>query len=175
VSGRRLELGALALLVLLVVFLVGFGSAQIGDRNPSPRVPAELMTIKNANAKYRDVKQAIADGYRQTGPCVAVPDFGGMGIHYTNQRLVDDPGLDPLKPEMLLYEPTSSGGRKLMGVEYSIPVKEASKHPSMFMGHLDGPMSGHWPGQPRHYDVHLWLWKKNPRGVFDIFNPDVRC
>ena len=27
----------------------------------------------------------------------------------------------------------------------------------------------------KHYDLHVWLWKKNPAGLFAPTNPDVRC
>jgi hypothetical protein len=36
-------------------------------------------------------------------------------------------------------------------------------------------MDGHGPGMPVHYDLHVWLFKKNPRGMFAEFNPRVAC
>ena len=30
-------------------------------------------------------------------------------------------------------------------------------------------------GMPVHYDLHVWLWKHNPSGVFAPFNPDASC
>lgn len=26
-----------------------------------------------------------------------------------------------------------------------------------------------------HYDLHVWLFKSNPRGLFKPTNPDVKC
>jgi hypothetical protein len=26
-----------------------------------------------------------------------------------------------------------------------------------------------------HYDLHVWLYRDNPAGVFAQFNPDVSC
>jgi hypothetical protein len=26
-----------------------------------------------------------------------------------------------------------------------------------------------------HYELHFWLYKKNPSGMFSPFNPDVSC
>ena len=31
---------------------------------------------------------------------------------------------------------------------------------------FDGPMEGHEPGMPVHYDLHAWVWKRNPGGTF---------
>jgi hypothetical protein len=43
---------------------------------------------------------------------------------------------------------------------------------------FDGPMEGHEPLLPRnlhHYDLHVWLWKENPAGLFSPTNPSVTC
>ena len=45
--------------------------------------------------------------------------------------------------------------------------------PSLFGVPFDGPMLGHEPGMPIHYDLHAWLWKKNPKGKFARWNPTV--
>jgi hypothetical protein len=26
-----------------------------------------------------------------------------------------------------------------------------------------------------HYDLHVWLWKENPAGLFSPTNPAVKC
>lgn len=31
------------------------------------------------------------------------------------------------------------------------------------------------PDMPIHYDLHVWLWKANPSGMFASWNPDVTC
>jgi hypothetical protein len=39
-------------------------------------------------------------------------------------------------------------------------------------------MEGHQPLMPvgfHHYDLHVWLWKNNPEGVFSPTNPAIRC
>ena len=30
-------------------------------------------------------------------------------------------------------------------------------------------------GLPAFYSLHAWVWKHNPRGVLDMWNPKVRC
>ena len=44
--------------------------------------------------------------------------------------------------------------------------------------HLDGPMDGHAPIMPaslKHYDLHVWLWRANPAGVYSPTNAAVQC
>jgi hypothetical protein len=39
-------------------------------------------------------------------------------------------------------------------------------------------MEGHEPLIPQefvHYDLHAWLFKDNPNGMFSPTNPDVSC
>jgi len=43
---------------------------------------------------------------------------------------------------------------------------------------LMGPMEGHQPIMPEglhHWDLHVWLWKDNPNGVFSPTNSAVKC
>jgi hypothetical protein len=39
-------------------------------------------------------------------------------------------------------------------------------------------MEGHeplLPAQLHHYDLHAWIFKPNPLGLFHPVNPDVKC
>jgi hypothetical protein len=31
------------------------------------------------------------------------------------------------------------------------------------------------PEELHHYDLHVWLFKENPSGLFHVINPDVIC
>jgi len=99
-----------------------------------------------------------------------------MGFHYVNPAAIQDPKLDPLKPEVLLYEQLT-GGLKLIGVEYvKVDADQGlTTDGDLFGRAFDGPMLGHAPGMPIHYDLHVWLQKRNPSGLFAQWNPDVRC
>ena len=46
---------------------------------------------------------------------------------------------------------------------------------SLFGVPFDGPMLGHEPGMPKHYDLHVWLYERNPAGLFAAWNPRVHC
>lgn len=145
----------------------------------------ELQAAKAASAKYHSVQQALADGYSGAGePCVASPGPplppGAMGVHYVNGPLVGDSAIDPLKPEVLLYAPTDDGKVKLVGVEYmkidaDQNLATDGDRPSIFGVPFDGPMPGHNPTMPIHYDLHVWFWRDNPNGMFAPFNSAVSC
>jgi hypothetical protein len=71
-------------------------------------------------------------------------------------------------------------GGRLVAIEY---VKNDADgdlgtdddRPSLFGEPFDGPMEGHQPGQPVHYDLHARVWKHNPAGELAQFNPEVGC
>lgn len=144
---------------------------------------ALLAAVRQATAKYHDVTQAIADGYADpatlAATCLEVPGVGTMGIHAVNMGLLMDQDVDPLKPEVLLYVPKKGGGFRLVGIEYLVPLLPGQNAlpapPSVFGQTFEGPMDGHEPGMPRHYDKHVWIWSPNPDGVFAQFNSRLTC
>ena len=100
-----------------------------------------------------------------------------MGIHFLNPQLIG-PLPDPMRPTILLYEPVGDKLR-LVGAEWFIPLATGVKErPQLFGQPFDGPMEGHEPLMPatlRHYDLHVWLFKSNPAGLFNMVNPNVNC
>lgn len=185
---RRNRLRALALLApVLAAGLITAPAVADHDHHHHPGAGAQsdhrivqrdLFRARLATLKYVSVKRAVADGYAPTVECVASP-AGGMGMHYVNGPLVGDPAVNVTKPEVLLYEPTQWGPR-LIGVEYMTidadqDLSTDNDRPSLFGVPFDGPMLGHSPGMPIHYDLHVWLWRHNPSGMFAQFNPRVHC
>jgi hypothetical protein len=131
-------------------------------------------------ARYHSLDQAVAAGYVQDSPCEELPGAGGMGQHHVNFALIGDPAIDPLKPEILLYAPKANGKLELIGVEYfkvdaDQNLATDDDRPSVLGQPLDGPMPGHTPTMPIHYDLHVWLWQDNPSGFFAPWNPSVDC
>jgi hypothetical protein len=148
--------------------------ASAGDGSLSP----ELTAVRAAVARYHSVAQAERDGYFAASPCEASP-AGTMGIHYINPALFG-PGNDPSRPEILLYVPNVDGSLKLVGVEYfqvdaDQDLATDADRPSIFGRPFDGPMLGHAPGMPIHYDLHVWVAESNPAGVFSMWNPAISC
>jgi hypothetical protein len=168
------EAATLASAMLLAVLLQASG---VPAQTSSPVLSEELAKVRQALEKYQDVVTAVADGYWSTVLCVQDERKAGMGIHFVNARLMG-PVPDPLRPQVLLYVPV---GKKLqlVGAEWFIPLATGvQERPSLFGQPFDGPMEGHPPTQPpqlHHYDLHVWLFKANPDGMFKPFNPDVKC
>jgi hypothetical protein len=148
---------------------------------------AAITAVRKALDKYKDPIAAVRDGYYSTVGCVDFPTGGtehgsmeykpgAMGVHFINMAYVS-PKLDSTKPQVLLYEPV---GDKLVlaGAEWFVPT-DVSKTPPTILGHqLMGPMEGHAPVMPaelHHWDLHVWLWKDNPNGMFSPTNASVKC
>ena len=159
----------LALFALLAATIAAAGTV-IAREEPFER---QVAAVRAATTKYHNVNVAIADGYLPTQLCVEGPE-GGMGYHYYNPTLGGDLASDPLKPELLIYAPSGNGGVKLVAVEY-FQANAGQGRPSILGQPFNGPMAGHEPSMPEHYDLHFWIWQPNSNGVFADWNPNVSC
>ncbi|MEB2775106.1 hypothetical protein SYJ56_07295 [Algoriphagus sp. D3-2-R+10] len=135
-----------------------------------------LAALRGATAKYHNLDNAIADGYAQASGCVSSPN-GGMGYHFANFGIVDGT-FDPSMPEALLYEMGKNGKMKLVAVEFII-VKDAwdfenDMIPYFGMQVFDEAFAP-IPLPFDNYQLHVWVWKNNPSGIFTQFNPKVTC
>ena len=171
------------------------GIALLGD----PGLGPQLAAVRRATAAFHDVERAIAAGYADPrgGHCDASA-AGTMGIHSANPGLIQSQALDPEQPEVLLYLPKPGGGVHLVGVEYLQPVLLRNPEtgvvapwmsqspwpsnyivvtptPQLFGQAFQGPMPGHVPGMPWHWDLHVWVWANNPSGMFAQWNPALSC
>lgn len=166
------------------VMLAGVGTAGAGTL---PRSQSDLAQVRAATAKFTDVATAQAAGYGLLVDaagigCIDNP-AGGMGIHYVNVELVLDPTLDPAKPEVLVYEPDKHGNLKLVAVEYVVFESDwPEEHPPSLFGEHFHRMPGAGESEPQNryalpafYELHLWIWKHNPSGTFEDWNPKVSC
>ena len=103
-----------------------------------------------------------------------------MGQHYVNGGLVGDAVLDPGPPEAIMFEPKPGGGSRLVGVEWVV-FKSAwegagnTGMPSLFGRSLKLVPEGNRYGIPAFYQLHAWIWKPNPAGTYEDWNPRVSC
>jgi hypothetical protein len=169
----RKSIGLLS--VACIVLAASLAHAQ-APKETSQKLSPELERVRSALMKYQDPIKAVRDGYFSTVGCVRYPT-GGMGVHFLNPQLIG-PVPDPMRPQILLYEPAGDKFR-LIGAEWFIPLNTGIKeHPTLFGQRFDGPMEGHEPLLPaelHHYDLHVWLFKPNPAGLFNPVNPNVKC
>lgn len=158
---------------------------------------AQLEKARRATEKYRNVRQAEADGYRAVGP-----DVPGMGIHFV--RIAGGTsGFDIEHPPILLYEKDAAAdaGYVLVGVSYlfeaeadhdgqpkspPLPKSLAAWHrhsdlcvlpdrsvKSQLTDEQCRAQGGRFTALTQ-WMVHAWIWKDSPAGVFSPTNPTVR-
>ena len=105
---------------------------------------------------------------------------GGMGYHYINGPAVGDTVLDPATPEVLVYERRSDGSMRLVAVEYVVfkdtwHAAHGRVKPSLFGHEMTEVREPNRYELPAFYQIHVWLWKHNPSGLFADHNPRVSC
>lgn len=172
----------LAVLAMVALACVGMVPGPAVAQEP---YKAELDALRKAMEKYQDYKVAVRDLYLSTVGCVHYDGEkmahhmeypkGAMGIHFVNLTIQGPP--DPLKPNVLIYEPVGDK-LKLVAAEWLVPTAVAKERPMLLGQPFQGPMEGHEPLIPQgfhHYDLHAWLFKDNPNGMFSPTNPDVSC
>jgi hypothetical protein len=146
---------------------------------------SERLAAKQATAAFKQLARAKAAGYKlelKTTPangaksCIADP-AGGMGIHMVNATLLDST-IALRSPEALVYEPRG-GTLKLVAIEYVVDRKAwhgagNTKPPKLF-GRQFSLVTTNPFGLKPFYALHAWLFKENPAGWLQPWNPSVSC
>ncbi|HEY6632436.1 MAG TPA: hypothetical protein VIZ90_13365 [Rhizobiaceae bacterium] len=174
--------GLIACAAIVSLAVLAAAAAPAAAEEPTQ---AELDAVREALVKYKDPYVAVRDLYLSTVGCVHYDGMkmpghmeypkGGMGVHFVNLTIQGP--LDPKRPNVLVYEPVD-GKLQLVAAEWLVPVTVAKERPVLFGQPFQGPMEGHEPLIPQgfvHYDLHAWLFKDNPNGMFSPTNPDVTC
>ena len=174
-AGRRGILAVVALVALAAI--AGTSIAAAGQ--------SQLARVREATDRYHDLAVATGAGYGEFYLCTDHVTDGTMGQHYVNLDLVLDtatgvPTVDPLAPEALVYEPKrNGGGYRLVGVEWVVfqDAWDAANDspPSLFGRTFTLIDSGNRYGLPPFYELHAWIWRPNPSGMFSDWNPQVSC
>jgi hypothetical protein len=157
----------------------------------NPELSKLLAAVRDATDQFHDVNVAFAAGYRPSAAGCESSGQGAMGIHYGHPALLGIvPGvrpttgtnsvIDPLRPEIVLYEPQSDGTRRLVAIEYVVyRAAWDAAHPEGPPTLLDIPFDQRFGteahGHADHYELHVWLWRHNPLGMFAPWNPKVSC
>lgn len=140
-----------------------------------------VQKVRHATARYRDINNAIADGWVQGTPCVSGPNSGAMGVHFVKPERLGDGVLNADEPEALIYEPAGGDRFRLVGVEF-ITLADAwkAKHPKGDAPVLEGHLLNYTSepnryGLPAFYEIHVWAWEQNNSGSFADWNNAVSC
>ena len=147
-----------------------------------------LSAARGATAPFHQLDTAKAAGYTVEVAdlsgitCIddVVGHTGGMGIHFLNPSLLDG-NVDESAPELVIYEPTKNGEMRLVAVEYLV-LKSAweaahlgAPAPTLFGRPMELVPAGNRYGLPDFYEMHAWIWKDNPLGMHNDWNPNVTC
>ena len=153
----------------IAALALGFGVVRVG-------AGSDVAKIRKATAKYHSTEAAQSAGYVLVPGldyCFDNPGVGGMGFHYIHTASLDTT-LDVLHPEALVYAPGHNGQLQLGAVEYIVPAEAwdlaGNTEPPMLLGrhlHLNEALGV--------YVLHAWVWKNNPSGMFEDWNPKVSC
>jgi hypothetical protein len=171
----------------------------------APGDAAILAEVRRATQRFQDVNVAVAEGYLRdpTGMCVDAPmeglphQLGGLGVHYFRPDLLGITALEPrvdgtgthtdfTQPALLVYEPQADGSLELVAIENLVFVDAwhaaGNTAPPSFLGNEYYRMHNNPEtevdeahGLAPHYELHVWLYRHNPSGVFMQFNPRVSC
>jgi hypothetical protein len=170
-----------------------------------PELGRVLQEVRDATERFRDVEEAVAAGYLRDPMDMCVTSemegyprqLGGMGIHYFRPDLLAITGVEPRvtgmgtqedfrDPGVLVYEPQADGSLELVAVENLIFQAgwEAAGREGVpeFMGNqyfhlVANPLTevDEAHGFAPHYELHMWLYRENPAGLFAPFNTRVSC
>ncbi len=160
----------------LVAGLLAASVTLIAPSGAAAANQSGLAGLRQATAAFHDLGTAEAAGYASFYVCTDQPGEGAMGQHFVNGALLGT--LDPLKPQALVYEPTASG-YQLVAVEFVVFASDwdavHGAPPQLFGQTFSRVNAPNRYGLPGFYELHVWLWKPNPRGMFYEWNPRVTC
>lgn len=136
----------------------------------------DLAAVRAATARFHRPEAAQAAGWVPVpglDACFDNPGVGAMGYHYINVGLLDTE-LDPETPEALVYVPGPHRQLILGAVEWIVPAAAwdalATGQPPQVLGH-----QLHLNSSLGVYVLHAWIFKHNPSGMFEDWNPKVSC
>lgn len=139
------------------------GASAAAASNPAALV--QLESVRRASARFLDEQTAFDEGYVDIS--VFYPN---MGHHYLKPELLDDT-FELEQPEILVYaDDPCSGSRRVVAVEYAVPLALVKDAPAGFVGPDDT-----WTINQQFllWTLHAWLFEYNPAGVFAGYNARV--
>jgi hypothetical protein len=152
--------------------------------SPANAGAEDLSTARAGTAGFHQIDAALAAGYglfkdAKGIACIDSP-AGVMGIHYVNGALVGDAVLDPATPEALVYQQLPNGKLRLVAAEYIVFQGAWLKAgnaagPTLFGQPLKLIPKPNRYGLDPFYEIHAWIWKHNPDGMFKDWNPNGTC
>jgi hypothetical protein len=145
-------------------------------RPPTPgdstRAAQILATMRSELAKYRDVRVAEADGFREYLPAPGAPVQ-----HFTKLRWAFQSrnGINPARPTSLLYQRAADGSLTLAGAMFTAPPQtsadELDARLPLSMARWHQHINWCLPGGPPAQARRRWRETKNGQPVFGPKSP----
>jgi hypothetical protein len=173
----------------VLALLVGMVSIAVAGTSDKAAAPDPLAALRTSTDQFHSIATAEQHGYALLTDakgiaCIDMPVMpgmaaGGMGVHWANSKLVDDPAIIPNQPEAVVYAPMPDGTLQLAAVEYVV-IKKAwdathNAPPKLFGTTFNFTGAPNRYGLPPFYSLHAWAWEHNPAGTFAMWNPRVVC
>ena len=200
-----LHFGVPLVKLFALITLMTFNMDNVHAQVATPSTDLDLDAVRAATERYRDIAVTLADGYIpdpmnlcDTAEMMGQPaELGAMGVHYFRPDLLGITATEPrvngtsthtdfLRPAVLIYEPQEDGSMELVAVENLVFTKSwqdaGNANPPVFLGVTYNLMADDPATEideahmfESHYDLHVWLYRDNPNGMFAQYNPTVTC
>ncbi len=140
-----------------------FEGNVVNDYGLSAKTTYELQQARSATTRYRDIKNAIIDGYSLINK-----NAPGSEHRFINTKLLNG-SFDIRKPAILVYDGLDKRHPELVAVEYAVSLNDP--RPEGFTGSDDV-----WKDDPDFpfWLLHVWVWAYNPDGAFNWNNPLIQ-
>jgi hypothetical protein len=189
--------------VAAALAIPGLGSPPASGETKD--LDAAVAEIRAASERFTDVNAALKEGYIRDphGLCITAEmegqpaEKGAMGIHYfrpdmlgikATEPRVDGTGThtDFMNPSVVIYEPQADGSLELVAVENLVFMESwkaagnaapPSSYDHEWVAMVDDSATqvDEAHGFQPHYELHAWVFRENPNGPFEPFNPKVTC
>ena len=185
--------GTLRLLLKVGALLaIAAAAGRARAQETAPKLTPELEAVKKGLARFEDAARADMESYVAIG-CIDYGDHPEQSkedaanylnksglVTMINYAAAMKGSLDPTKPAGLLYDRPADGPLKLAGAFWAMPYKDGVERPKLFGQDFRGPMveKSLTPLvrlDLTQYELHLWLWRDNPDGLFARSNKNVPC
>jgi hypothetical protein len=189
--------------LLLASVLAAALAACASDTDEPALDEVKALAAKYRDVNVAKAEGYTTDNKCTTAEMLGFPaEMGDMGLHYVRRDMLGLPAkpaplgsgrvrgtgthTDFRRPAMLVYEPQPDGSLELVAVENLVFVAAwqaaGKKAPPSFRGEpyvllKDNPQTkvDEAHGWEPHYELHLWLFRDNPNGMYSEFNPRVTC
>jgi hypothetical protein len=138
---------------------------RAANRADSIRAAQIVIELRSGISKYRDVRVAVDEGFRQFAPQIKNQHV----YHFTSGKaaIANAFRFNASKPTSLLYRKDSSGNFVLIGAMYTAPKRfsAAKRNDRIPLGAAQWHKHINWCLPPKGNDAR-WLEKRNGRPVF---------